>query len=304
MNPSGPMRSRDQSWHHGPETVTKTETVLRVIKVLKHKINIINKKKFQWACVGPEFPMNPSGPMRSRNRSRHHGHETVTETETVLRVIKVLKHKINIINEEKFQWACVGPEFPMNPSGPIRSRDQSRYHGPETVTKTETVLRVIKVLKHKINIINEEKFQWTCMGPEFPMNPSGPMRSRDRSRNHGPETVIKIDTVLRVIKVLKHKINIINEEKFQWACVGLEFPMDPSGPMQSQDLLRHPGPETVKETETVLRVIKVSKHKINIINDCKFQWDCAGPNFRRARCGHGTGHGITGPKQLRKQKQY
>ena len=42
---------------------------------------------------------------------------------------------------------------------------------PETVTETETLLRVIEISKHKINIINEEKYLWACLeirwDPEF-----------------------------------------------------------------------------------------------------------------------------------------
>ena len=60
-------------------------------------------------------PLPPLGSMLSRHLSQSHGPETVTETETLLRVIEISKHKINIINEEKYLWACLethwDPEF-------------------------------------------------------------------------------------------------------------------------------------------------------------------------------------------------
>ena len=58
--------------------------------------------------LGPGILTGLTGPMQSRHRSRSHVPETVTETETILRVIEISKHKINIINEEKNLWACLG----------------------------------------------------------------------------------------------------------------------------------------------------------------------------------------------------
>ena len=53
----------------------------------------------------------------------------------------------------------------------MMSRHWSQSHVPEKVTETETLLRVIEILKHKINIINEEKYLWAHLGthwdPEF-----------------------------------------------------------------------------------------------------------------------------------------
>ena len=45
----------------------------------------------------------------------------------------------------------------LPPSGLMMSQHWSRSHRPETVTETETLLRVIEISKHIINIINEEK---------------------------------------------------------------------------------------------------------------------------------------------------
>ena len=73
------------------------------------------KKKISGPVLGPGILTGPTGPMLSRHRLRSHGPETVTETETLLRVIEISKHKINIINEEKYLWACLetrwDPEF-------------------------------------------------------------------------------------------------------------------------------------------------------------------------------------------------
>ena len=73
------------------------------------------KKNISGPVLGPRILMGPTGPMLSQHRLRSHGPKTVTETETLLRVIEISKHKINIINEEKYLWAhlgtCWDPEF-------------------------------------------------------------------------------------------------------------------------------------------------------------------------------------------------
>ena len=73
------------------------------------------KKNISGPVLGPGILTGPTGPILSRHWSRSHRPKTVTETETLLRVIEISKHKINIINEEKYLWARLGtrwdPEF-------------------------------------------------------------------------------------------------------------------------------------------------------------------------------------------------
>ena len=65
------------------------------------------RKNISGPVFGPGILTSLTGPMPSRHRLRSHVPETVTETETLLRVIEISKHKINIINEEKYLWACL-----------------------------------------------------------------------------------------------------------------------------------------------------------------------------------------------------
>ena len=97
--------------------------------------DVINGPMYIVGPVTSVWPDDVTAPVtESCSRNSHRNRNT--ETETLLRVIEISKHKINIINEEKYLWA---------------------RHRPKTVTETETLLRVIEISKHKINIINEEK---------------------------------------------------------------------------------------------------------------------------------------------------
>ena len=95
----------------------------------------------------------------SQHRLQSHVSETVTETETLLRVIEISNIKLTLLMKKKISRPVLGPIGTWN------------FNGPETVTETETLLRVIEISKHKINIINEEKYLWAHLGtrwdPEF-----------------------------------------------------------------------------------------------------------------------------------------
>ena len=60
----------------------------------------------------------------------------------------------------------------------------------------------------------EKKFSRPVLGPEILVGLTGPMPSQHRSWSHGPETFTEKDTVLSVIEISKHKINIINDHCF------------------------------------------------------------------------------------------
>ena len=75
----------------------------------------------------------------------------------------------------------------LPPSGLMMSRHRSRSHVPETVTETETLLRVIEISKHKIyqNIKLTLLMKKNISGPF-----SGPFGTRNFNGPDGPDAVM------------------------------------------------------------------------------------------------------------------